>query len=219
MKSVNMPNYQNGKIYTIRSHQTENIYIGSTTQPLTKRLSKHKADYKRYNKNNNNKYYSSFKIVKYEDVYIELYELYPCNSNEELHKREGELIRELDCVNKYIAGRTKKEYNEDNKEDIFIKKKQYREDNKEKISIKKKEYRKNNKEKFKQTDKKYYEDNKEKSKQYYQDNKEKMLIKSKQYYQDNSEKITCECGSIIAKYNLKRHKKSKKHINYENSKS
>jgi hypothetical protein len=31
--------YQHGKIYTIRSFQTDKFYIGSTTQPLSKRLS------------------------------------------------------------------------------------------------------------------------------------------------------------------------------------
>ena len=37
-----MPNYQNGKIYCIRSHQTDNIYIGSTTQKLCVRMAEHK---------------------------------------------------------------------------------------------------------------------------------------------------------------------------------
>jgi hypothetical protein len=38
--------YKNGKIYAIRSYQTEDIYIGSTLQTLTKRLSKHKDQFK-----------------------------------------------------------------------------------------------------------------------------------------------------------------------------
>jgi hypothetical protein len=36
----------------------------------------------------------------------------------ELDKREGEHIRNNNCINKYIAGRTMKEYYEDNKEKI-----------------------------------------------------------------------------------------------------
>ena len=55
-------------------------------------------------------------------------------------------------------------------------------------------------------DAKYYEKNKEKKKEYYQKNKEKL-----------KEKITCECGSIVSKSVLARHKKSQKHINYLNS--
>ena len=232
-----MPNYQNGKIYTIRSHQTEDIYIGSTIQPLTKRLSTHKAKYKRY-KNDKCSYTSSYEIVQYEDVYIELYELYPCNSKEELLRREGELIREMDCVNKIVPGRKRKEYyNEnkeqikkykkdyytENKEEICKKKKEYYNENKEQINKQKKKYRDENKKKINEYQKEYYNENKEKyneyNKQYYQNNKQKTLEKQKQYYQNNKQKITCECGSIVLKKSLKNHKKSIKHINYENSKS
>ena len=41
---------------------------------------------------------------------MELHELYPCNTKQELNRREGEVIREIGTLNKYIAGRTKKEY-------------------------------------------------------------------------------------------------------------
>jgi hypothetical protein len=134
--------YKNGKIYAIRNHQTEQIYIGSTTQTLTKRLSHHK----------NNKGCSSCKIIQYRDAYIELIELFPCNSKEELNKKEGEHIRINNCVNKNIAGRTPKEY-----------KAQYYEENKEKSREKHKQYYENNKEKIREQQKQYYENNKEKS--------------------------------------------------------
>jgi len=128
-------NYQNGKIYSIRSHQTELIYIGSTTEPLSKRLSVHKRDYKRY-KNNKHHYITSFEIIKHNDYYIELIENYPCNSKDELRMREGQIIRETaNAVNKRIEGRTmseyQKQYRENNKEQIKEKQKQYYEDNKE----------------------------------------------------------------------------------------
>ena len=76
--------YQNGKIYTIRSHYTNKFYIGSTCSTLIKRLSQHtrKANAT-----------SAREILRHEDYYIELLELYPCNSKMELNKREGELIR------------------------------------------------------------------------------------------------------------------------------
>jgi hypothetical protein len=50
-------------------------------------------------------------MVQYDDVYIELLELFPCNSRMELEKREGELMRLhlSKIVNKHIAGRTRKE--------------------------------------------------------------------------------------------------------------
>ena len=44
-----------------------------------------------------------------------LVELYPCKSKEELEAREGYYIRNYDCVNKYIHGRTSKQYYNDNK--------------------------------------------------------------------------------------------------------
>ena len=41
-----MPNYSNGKIYTIRYRNDDNlIYVGSTTQMLCRRFQKHKNQY------------------------------------------------------------------------------------------------------------------------------------------------------------------------------
>ena len=190
--------YQNGKIYTIRSHQTDDFYIGSTCQPLYKRFGQHKNDYKNINKIIK---MSSYEIIKYNDCYIELLEIYPCSSKVELHKREGELIRLHNCVNKCIPSRTQKEYHEDNKEIIDIYQKKYREENKE-INI---EYQK----------------------KYYENNKEYLIEKVNEYRLNNLEKIkerkkiktNCECGSI---YNLNakcQHIKSKKHITFINLKN
>ena len=39
---------------------------------------------------------------------IELFENFPCNSKEELNKKEGQIIREIGTINKQIAGRTYK---------------------------------------------------------------------------------------------------------------
>ena len=134
-------NYQNGKIYTIRSYQTDDVYYGSTTQPLSKRLSKHKKTYKQY-QNEKYHYVTSFEIVKYTDCYIELVVNCPCNSKAELEKREGECIRNNKCVNKCIPCRTKKQYREDNRDKIKkyyadnkVKFKKYYESSKDKISL------------------------------------------------------------------------------------
>jgi hypothetical protein len=115
-----MPDYKQGKIYCIRSYQTEQIYIGSTTKTLAQRLAKHKSNMKSGNR-------SVIEILQYEDAYIELIELFPCNSKEELNKKEGEHIRTNNCVNKQIAGRTLKEYLETKKEKIKEYMKEYRE--------------------------------------------------------------------------------------------
>jgi len=108
-------NYKRSKIYAIRSHQTDKIYIGSTTSSLAKRFHNHKEDYKSYI-SGIKKYITSFELLQYEDVYIELLEEYPCENKMVLHRREGELIRSNNCVNKFIAGRTKQEYRDENRD-------------------------------------------------------------------------------------------------------
>jgi len=124
--------YSNGKIYSLRSHQTDKIYIGSTIQPLYKRLYYHK--FKKTNE-----------LSNYDDVYIEIIEEYSCKNRMELERKEGEHIRANNCVNKKIAGRTKKEYDDDNKEIKKQYRKQYNIDNKDKIKEYRKQYYLNNK--------------------------------------------------------------------------
>jgi hypothetical protein len=128
MINQKMCNYQEAKIYQVKSDHTDDVYIGSTTTKLSQRFSKHKNHYKRYLVGKG-RYITSFKILEYGDAYIELLEDYPCESNIELEHREAELIRELDCVNKIIPGRTLKEYYQDNKDKI----KQYQLDNRDKL--------------------------------------------------------------------------------------
>ena len=40
--SQNSKDYKNGKIYCIRNNIDDNIYVGSTTQPLSKRMALHR---------------------------------------------------------------------------------------------------------------------------------------------------------------------------------
>ena len=228
----NMPNYNNGKIYSIRSHQTDQIYIGSTTQPLCKRLYGHRQKYKLYKNTGNcgRSYMTSFEILQYDDHYIELIEECPCDTRQQLCRREGQIIRASECVNKHIAGRTKKQYQQDNKDKICEYKKQYYQDNKDELLVKNKQYREGNKEKINAKKKQYYEDNKDellvKKKQYYENNKDKIIAKIKQYRENNKdkllakrkEKIVCECGSIVGRCCLTRHKKSKKHLRWDSKK-
>lgn len=116
--------YQRGQIYSIRSHKTNLIYIGSTVQPLHVRFGGHKKS--------SNKC-SSREIIKYADAYIELLELFPCNSKKELNKREGYIIRQLDCINKKIEGRTQQEYNAEHKEEIAKQQAKYNAEHKEQL--------------------------------------------------------------------------------------
>ena len=139
--------YHNGKIYVLRSNQTEDIYIGSTTTKLSKRLYGHKSKFKLW-KNGKYPYTTSFELMKYDDIYIELLQGYSCDSKMELHKREGEFIRSIDCVNKNVAGRTHKEWYEANKDKKKEYMKEYCEKNKEIVKAYTKEYREKNKNKI-----------------------------------------------------------------------
>lgn len=121
-----MPNYQQGKIYTLRC-RTDNdlIYVGSTTQPLSKRWGGHKKD---SNRDKERLLYTTIND-DWSNWYIELYELYPCESKIELCRKEGEIIREIGTLNSDIAGRTKQEWANENREWN----KNWRENNKNKI--------------------------------------------------------------------------------------
>ena len=136
-----MNKYNNSKIYAIRSSQTQLIYIGSTYNTLIKRFIGHKSDHK-----TREGFCTSTELLKYDDAYIELIENFPCNSKKELKRREGQLqIENKDiCVNKLIAGRTRKETS-----------KLWRETHKEHLAKRMREYRAQNPEHFKEYNKQY----------------------------------------------------------------
>ena len=91
-----MPNFQNGKVYMIRSVSRQDlIYIGSTTQNLSKRMVGHRAP--------SNKC-TSREIIAIGDAYIELIENFPCNNKDELNSCENRHLRSLqNVINKHSA--------------------------------------------------------------------------------------------------------------------
>jgi hypothetical protein len=179
-----MPDYSKGQIYTIRCRTDDTkIYVGSTIQPLYKRFYHHKKDSEK-EKCMNIKLYIEVN-GNWDDWYIELYENYPCNNNNELHKREGEIIRQIGTLNRYISGRDNKQYNIDNADKI----KQYYIENADKIKEKTKQYYIENADKIKEKTKQYYIDNADKIKQYYIENTDKIKERKKQYYIENTDKI------------------------------
>ena len=159
-----MPDYQKGKIYKLWCPDNDLIYIGSTTQPLYSRYREHKS--------RGNSCISKLLFEASDNVKIELIEEYACNNKMELTKKEGEIMRINDCVNKFIAGRTQKEYYEDNKEQIEEWKKQYYEENKAKITEYKKQYHDVNRELIKEQKKIYYEKNKDQILEYQKEEKD-----------------------------------------------
>ena len=212
-----MVNYQNGKIYAIKSNSGDKIYVGSTTKEyLSARMAEHRKDFKAWE--NGGKGLSSRELfIEYgvENCYIELIELFPCKSKDELKMRENHYIRSLVCVNKNLAILTQDdkkayfadyyqehkekikqyqvEYREENKEEILRKKAEYREINKEEILRKKAEYYEKNREEMKRRAAEYFEKNKEKKKhylaEYREGNKEEILRKKAEYYEKNREEI------------------------------
>ena len=125
-----MPNYQTSKIYAIRSHQTDDIYIGSTTLSLSARLGEHRRQFRYFTEGKGTKTrYKGCKsrdLLQYDDAYIELVEEFPCETKEQLLKREGEIIRStFCCVNRCVSGRTPQEYKEENKEALRVRQHDY----------------------------------------------------------------------------------------------
>ena len=198
--------YENGKIYKIVDNTNGNIYIGSTINSLSYRLSGHKTKYKSYleGKCHNTR---SFDIIKNNNYRIELLENYPCNNKKELETRERDYIEDNNCLNKAIPTRTDKEY------------RKYYEEKRKQNYI-------NNRDKILERSKQNYINNRDKKleygKQYRIKNLDKKLEYGKQYRIKNRDKIkenrkiniTCECGSIITKVHINRHKKTKKHLKF-----
>ena len=182
-----MVNYSNGKIYKIESiHGGEegDVYVGSTTAPsLSIRMAQHRCDYKGWKEGKHGKLTSYILFEKYgvENCHIVLLESVNANNKDELFARERHWIQSLRCVNKFIPGRNKKEYQQDTKETRSIVIKKWYEANKDNRSIKGKLYAKEHSEAIRIRKKQYYLDNKEHIKQYYLDNKEHILERCKQY--------------------------------------
>jgi hypothetical protein len=193
-----MKDYSKGKIYKIVSDSTDDIYIGSTVQTLSQRLTKHRSDYKQWKKGNH--YHTrSFSLLERGDYHIILLEPFPCANQEELTARERWYIDNNKCLNKVKPGRKKKEYYQDNKEMINRQAKEYYQDNKERIKEIMKEYRQDNKDKIKEW-----------RKEYNQDNKEKIKEQKKEY-----RKLTFQCLCDGEQYNLNNkshHFKTQYHI-------
>ena len=123
-----MNKYQNGKIYKIVDVGYNKCYIGSTCEELSPRMARHRYMFTQHSTKSKESYRSCnclFEEFGVENCRIELTEEYQCNNQMELHRREGQYIQSNKCVNKAIAGRTDKEYHDQNKEHERIRKKQY----------------------------------------------------------------------------------------------
>lgn len=82
-----MTKYNQGKIYKITSPLTANIYIGSTTVALCKRMAEHRERTKIT-------FCASRELIKLGDAVITLIKYAPCETKEELLRAERECIEE-----------------------------------------------------------------------------------------------------------------------------
>lgn len=183
-----MVNYQNGKIYRLISASGKQ-YIGSTTVLLTKRKYDHKKKYELYKGGHITNKCSSVLLFEEGEVDIVLIENFPCDSKEELEKRERYWVDNISgvCVNRNKPRLLEGERNQ--------RMRQYYQDHREEKQAYDKKYRQENKAHRSALSLALY-------------HRKKNIINQKR-----SEKIKCECGNEVARSSLACHRKTKVHLN------
>ena len=130
---VYIMDYSKSKIYKLYNNIDDEFYIGSTYMKLTKRIAKHRSASSQETFKNQKLYIKMNDIGK-DKFFIEFLEEYPCENIEQLRRKEGEYIKELrPTLNKNVPGRTRKEYDIDNKEHIQERTGIYTEQHRERI--------------------------------------------------------------------------------------
>jgi hypothetical protein len=173
--------YKNGQIYAIVNEEGKEVYIGSSCQPLYKRWYQHKQDSKR--RSHFNVYKHIEECGGFEKFRIILVEEYPCENKKQLERREGEHIKRINPVgNRFVAGRTQKEYN-----------KLYREQNREGINERRREYYDENRDRINERRREYHEQTcnhiNERRRKYYEENRDRINERKRKYYEENRDRI------------------------------
>lgn len=195
-------NYSNSKIYEIICRITNERYIGSTVQPLSKRLAEHR---------NPSNMCSSKQIIVRGNYYINLIEDFPvCQNREQLLKKEREWYDKLECINKARPTISKeekveyyKQYREENALEITEYKKQYYQDNAIEIAEKSKQYRTEHAVEIAERAKQYSKEHVEQIKQYKSENALQIAARRKQYNTEHAEEIRAYKQANKERANLK----------------
>jgi len=114
-------------------------------------MSGHRKQYRKWKSKESMDYYTVFKIFEtygVENCKIELIEAFPCSNKCELSRQEGKHIQQEPCVNRFVAGRTIREYEETRKEARKEYARRRHEANKEERNAKSREYHWANREKI-----------------------------------------------------------------------
>jgi hypothetical protein len=183
-----MVNYNNSKVYKISNNVDNKIYIGVSTMTLSKIQYKHKLDAK---KNPDRLLYSHIFKIGWNHVKIVLIEKFPCDSRNELYRREKYWIKRLKPAlnSSTIQPRVKPHKKSKAEKMVIASSKHYREKIvSDTMGLLVMSYRKANSKNIRLENKKYYQSNRER-------------------------KVKCECGSMLTKHCLARHKKTQKHLN------
>ena len=149
-------------------------------------LGLHKTDFKYWKAGEKNKVNSAeiFDLYGIDNCHIVLLENVECETIKDLHIKEGHYIRRLETVNKNVAGRTNKQYREENNE------------------------------KEKERHKIYHQNHKTEAKEYYEKNKEKIKKSAKEWILKNKTIIYCDCGGHYQSYEHKKHFNTLKHLEW-----
>tara|TARA_R110000751_G_scaffold278092_1_gene379833 strand:- start:15 stop:596 length:582 start_codon:yes stop_codon:yes gene_type:complete len=183
-------------VYIIVDKNEPSMYYLGSTKNMSRRKPVHKSDCKT----------SDTKVYRYirEHGGWDNFEFEVIEECDNYFEREKELIIELEPplnMVQYVDSDTyPKDYYEANKETIAKRAKARYQRNKEKNVEYAKTYRKE-----------YKEQIAERAKAYREEHKDKMRERDKAKYQKFKVKINCECGLIVRKNDILRHKKTKKH--------
>ena len=141
--------YANGKIYKVVDNAYATCYYGSTVEVLSRRMAGHRAQYKLFGEGKRDRIsvFDIFDAHGVDQCKIELVEEFPCESSEQLHKREGFYIQNNECVNKRVAGRTFAEWRDATRERTNEVARRWRSANLEKAKEAEKKYKDKNREK------------------------------------------------------------------------
>ena len=186
--------YQSGKVYCLRNSVNDDVYVGSTIQDLARRLSKHFSDARRHP--GNQRITSLISELGADKFSIELLESYPCESVQQLRRKEGEWVRRQGTLNTMLPGRTRAEYYTEHRDALTQKMREYYSEHREERSQKSFERRETHREEDRHSSRKYYHQNRE-------------AIREKK-----NSLVDCLCGSRHTVGGNVQHLKSAKHQAY-----
>jgi predicted GIY-YIG superfamily endonuclease len=193
-------NFPNAVVYVLQCIDNY-YYIGSTINNPRYRLNNHKSDSITYP---DRCVYKHINAIGWENVKLQVVEAFPCDTKEELRKKEDELIKDSlqdeYCLNhiRVVVSKEERRENVNNyylthREQIIEQHRTYLEANKEKVDAYHANYRKENAEERREYSRQYAAEHPEQvkaaRKAHYEENKAEILGKQYFYAEANKEAI------------------------------